>query len=215
MPRDLTTTSYAILCQLALRPWRAYDLTKEMQRNLRYIWPRAESRIYDELKRLRNAGLAEATPAFVGRRRRMTYEITASGRQALSAWLEEGPSSGIAQESEALLHAFAATAPHHLHAAVQAIRSDSAELLAKAALVGQEYLDGHAPFQDHVRWRAHIHDFFASYALMLDAWAQRTERSLDAWQTCSESEIDRRALELIAAKVAQAAAVPHSAQPSK
>jgi len=39
----LSTTSYAILGLLDLRPWTAYELTKHMRRNLHYFFPRAES----------------------------------------------------------------------------------------------------------------------------------------------------------------------------
>ena len=213
MQRDLTTTSYAILAQLALRPWHAYELTKEMQRNLHYFWPRAESRIYDEIKRLQGAGLAEATPGFTGRRRRTKYEITDAGRQALAAWLDESPSSGIVVESESMLRAFAAMTPAQVRAAVQSVNADAAELLAKAELVGQEYLDGCAPFQDRVRWRANVHDFLTSYAIMLSEWAQRTEQALDAWETCGEKEIDRHALDRIAADLARLAAIAPLAAP--
>ncbi len=53
----LTPTSYAILRQLAWGEATTYELVKAMGRNLRYMWPRAESRIYDEAKRLTAAGL--------------------------------------------------------------------------------------------------------------------------------------------------------------
>jgi hypothetical protein len=41
--RELTTTSYAILGLLAIRPWSTYELARQMQRDLRFVWPRAES----------------------------------------------------------------------------------------------------------------------------------------------------------------------------
>lgn len=207
MQRDLTTTSYAILGQLALRPWSAYELTKEMQRNLHYFWPRAESRIYDEIKRLHGAGLARSKPSFTGRRRRMTYEITAAGRRALASWLDEDPLSGITLESEGLLRIFEATAPRHMRAAVQMIQAQAAEMLPKLVSVGQEYLEERAPFQDRVRWRAHINDFLTSYALMLEEWARRTERAIEACEGSGEDESVHQALDLIAEKVARIGAV--------
>lgn len=201
MPRELTTTSYAILGQLALRSWSAYELTKEMQRNLHYFWPRAESRIYDEIKRLQSAGLAKSTPGFTGRRRRTTYEITAAGRQALADWLDEPPTAGVTLESEGLLRVFEATAPAHMRAGMESVRAQTAEMLAKLVQVGQEYLDERAPFQERVRWRAHIHDFLTGYTLMLEEWAQRTERILEISEESSEEEIVSNALDLIAEKI--------------
>src|SRR6266545_3467936 len=38
----LSTTSYAVLGMLAVRPWSAYELTKQMRRSLAYCWPKAE-----------------------------------------------------------------------------------------------------------------------------------------------------------------------------
>ena len=43
----------ALLAVLAIRPWSAYELAGYMRNStLRAIWPRAESRIYAEVKRL-------------------------------------------------------------------------------------------------------------------------------------------------------------------
>ena len=49
-PRPLTTTSYAILGLLSLRPWTTYELAQQMQRALGQFWPRAESKLYEEPK---------------------------------------------------------------------------------------------------------------------------------------------------------------------
>jgi DNA-binding PadR family transcriptional regulator len=65
----LSTTSHAILGQLAWGEATTYELVKAMVRNMRFMWPRAESRIYEEAKRLVDAGLAEAHEGSTGRRR--------------------------------------------------------------------------------------------------------------------------------------------------
>ena len=52
VPAALTTTSYAVLALLALRPWTTYQLAKQMERSLGWIWPRAVSRLYEEPKKL-------------------------------------------------------------------------------------------------------------------------------------------------------------------
>src|SRR5436190_18838394 len=85
--RQLTTTSYAILCLLAIRPWSTYELAKQMRRSLHHIWPRAESNVYAEPRRLVEAGLARAQVQTVGRRVRTLYTITPQGRRALERWL--------------------------------------------------------------------------------------------------------------------------------
>src|SRR5918911_5281944 len=100
--RQLTTTSYAILCLLAIRPWSTYELTKQMRRSLHHIWPRAESNVYAEPKRLVEAGLAQAETQATGKRPRTLYAITPAGRRALERWLRT-ESAPTRVESEALV----------------------------------------------------------------------------------------------------------------
>ena len=85
----LTTTSYAVLALLALQPWTTYQLARQMERSLGWIWPRAVSRLYEEPKKLVAAGLADSRPGATGRRPSTVYSITPAGRQALGAWLSE------------------------------------------------------------------------------------------------------------------------------
>ena len=63
----LTTTSFAILGLLAVQPWSTYELTRQMDRSLGRIWPRAQSKLYEEPKKLVELGLAEASTEPVGR----------------------------------------------------------------------------------------------------------------------------------------------------
>lgn len=99
----LTTTSYALLGLLARSPWSAYELNKYMQWSaLRRIWPRAESRIYEEPKKLVAQGLANAREEFQGARKRTVYRITAKGRRALATWLGQ-PSAELTYEYETLV----------------------------------------------------------------------------------------------------------------
>src|SRR3954452_1751670 len=103
MAKPLTTTSQAILGQLALASRTTYELTKQMRQNLHYFWPRAESRIYDGVNRLVDDGLAERTVIEFGRRTRGSYELTPAGRAALRQWLESPPAAGFTLEYEAIL----------------------------------------------------------------------------------------------------------------
>src|SRR5262245_49214194 len=100
--RPLTATSFAILGLLSVQEWSAYELTAQMTRGMRYTWPRAETRIYQEPKNLAAHGLARSRTELNGRRARTVYSITAKGRTALRRWLAE--SSAPPQfESEALV----------------------------------------------------------------------------------------------------------------
>ena len=87
MTARLTTTSYAVLAQVAVRPWSTYELVQQRVRYFRYVWPRAESAIYREVKRLSSMGLLEVKKEHVGKRARTVYSITEKGREALREWL--------------------------------------------------------------------------------------------------------------------------------
>ncbi|MEP9364070.1 PadR family transcriptional regulator [Nocardioides sp. CN2-186] len=134
----MTTTSYALLGLLAVRPWTTYELAQQVRRSLNWFWPRAERRLYDEPKRLVAEGYATAHEEFTGRRKRTVYEITPAGRLALAAWLREESSPPI-WESEAMVKVFFADAGDldALHGTLDqmaaAARSNLAELTEMGA----------------------------------------------------------------------------------
>ena len=85
----LTSTTYALLGLLSNKPWTAYELTKYMQTSaIRVVWPRAESGIFREPKKLVEEGLATVRHEQVNNRLRAVYTITAKGRIALQDWLD-------------------------------------------------------------------------------------------------------------------------------
>ncbi len=104
-PSPLTTTSYALLGLLNIRPWTTYELAKQVQRSLGWFWPRAERKLYEEPKRLAEYGLATATSESTGKRPRTMYAITPAGRRALKRWLDEAPAAP-SLEFEALVKVF-------------------------------------------------------------------------------------------------------------
>ena len=104
-----TTTSYALLGLLRLRPWTTYELAKQAQRSLNWFWPRAERKLYDEPKLLVADGLAEARSEATGKRPRTVYSITEAGERELGRWLDE-PSQPRSAEFEAMVKIFFADA---------------------------------------------------------------------------------------------------------
>jgi len=83
----LSTTSYAVLGLLSLRSWTGYELTQQARRSLAHAWPKEDSVLYEEPRRLAAMGLAEAQKEQGRGRGRNRYSITDAGRQALRAWL--------------------------------------------------------------------------------------------------------------------------------
>ena len=105
MKKPLTTTSHALLGLLNVKPWTTYELAKQVQRSLGWFWPRAERKLYEEPKRLVEAGLATATEQRTGKRPRTVYAITTAGRKALRDWLGERPAPP-SLEFEAMIKVF-------------------------------------------------------------------------------------------------------------
>ena len=85
-PRKLNATSYVVLGMLCHGPATSYDLKQRIAYTIGNFWAFAHSQIYDEPVRLVADGLATETVEEGGRRKR-TYSITRSGRQALQDWL--------------------------------------------------------------------------------------------------------------------------------
>ena len=199
---NLTTTSYAILGQLALRPWTMYDLAAQMRRNVTYFFPRAESQVYAEPKKLVELGLAEADTEATGKRARTVYRITEKGREELARWLAQPTSKGPVLEYETMLRVMLSPfgRPQDLAATLEQARDDIAGMLDTANRIRDEYLDGRAPFQRHVVHRSMMHDFLASFADLVDEWAERSLARMARWPQQDEAERTAAAIEVIRRK---------------
>lgn len=175
---ELTTTSYALLALLSLRPWSTYELARQMERSLGWVWPRAESKLYEEPKKLVAAGMARATLEHRGRRPRTVYAITSKGRRALADWLEV-PGSGPVLEFEALLKvAFADQGSKEgLIANLDAIIADAETRSAFGALLAEQYLSGAGPFAERLPVSGLMWRFLWEHTATILRWARwaRTE----------------------------------------
>jgi PadR family transcriptional regulator, regulatory protein AphA len=179
---ELTTTSYAILALLGVQPWTTYQLAQQMKRSVNDVWPRAESVVYEEPKRLVASGHAIATVDHVGRRRSTTYAITAKGRRALRKWLAI-PGAAPALEFEALLKvAFGDLGDlDGLQRNLAAI-ADMAD--ARASYIAdriREYQDTGGPFPDRLPVITLVARFHEEQAAALQRWARWAAREVDGW----------------------------------
>jgi DNA-binding PadR family transcriptional regulator len=192
----LTTTSYAVLGLLAMQPWTMYALAREMRRNIRYFYPRAESRLYEEPKRLEALGFAKSQKTATGRRTTTTYAITSAGRSELRRWLSRPVAKGPALEFEGLLRVFLAPfgCEKDLRRTLTEVRTEIAGLVQLAAGIREEYEAGAAPFQRYAPTRAMVHDFLSGFAALVDDWAARSLRQVDAWEAMTEAEREAAAI---------------------
>ena len=101
-----STTPYAILGLLKLRPMSGYDLRKEAATSVGFFWSESYGQLYPALKSLAAAGLIRRRPGgATGGRERQVYEITRKGRGALARWRAEAPREAPVR-SELLLKLF-------------------------------------------------------------------------------------------------------------
>jgi DNA-binding PadR family transcriptional regulator len=197
--RRLTTTSYALLAQLALKPWSTYELAEQRVRYFRFVWPRAESAIYREAKRLANAGLADTSTERTGKRKRTIYTITDDGIDALRDWLQT-PVSPFAMDFEAMIRLFIAPlgTTGQLISTLEQVRADAQEMLAFGGEVKLEFLEGRGVLQDQAYIRALAVDFFINFLRTVESWVERTIQEVLKWDDMTLEEKNLRGLEIFA-----------------
>lgn len=202
---NLTTTSYAILGLLAVRPWGTYELAGQMDRALGLFWPRARSKIYEEPKKLVALGLARATDASLGRRRRTVYAITAKGRRALAAWVRT-PGAGPVLEFEGLVKVFFAEhgTKADLLAQIGAMRQWLEDRAAPSQEIPEEYLEGRGPFPERLPWLILTGQFLEELDLAVERWVDWATAAVESWpDDLTQAEPDRAALAAMAARASR------------
>jgi PadR family transcriptional regulator, regulatory protein AphA len=177
-----TSTSYALLGLLSVRPWSAYELAQQMARSLRYCWQVAPSVVYQEPKRLVAMGYATATQQRNGQRTRAIYRITPAGRKALSQWLASTPADPQLQMEPMLRLLFADSGtPDELVASLQALQTWAERLLADGARQCADYLATGGPFPARLDLIALFAEFFAHIYTATSDWAERAQSDIKQW----------------------------------
>lgn len=193
MPPRMTTSSFAILALLDLRPWSGYELAQQAQRSLRYAWPKSERLLYSEPKKLVALGYATVDTEELGGRSRNVYTITDEGRGALGGWMETR-TQPPRLEVEALLRLLFAD-----HGSEQDVLRSLDELEADIAdhhqaiveLMGS-YLDGGHPFPE----RTHLSVLFATFQIevfkAIERWIEFARGEIDEWPSTKDLGMTER-----------------------
>jgi DNA-binding PadR family transcriptional regulator len=179
---ELTTTSYALLGLLSLRPWSTYELAQQVQRSLKGLWPVAERQLYEQPKALVAHGLASATKEPTGDRPRTVYRITPKGRRALRRWLRE-PTGDVVIRSELVLKAFFAeqAGKDALTDVIDALRTRvRADLDAHVDLFESTRAEGY-PFPDRRHLSALVARLYFDIGEAIDRWADWAESEVGTW----------------------------------
>lgn len=194
---ELTTTSYAILGLLALKPWTTYELAQQMDRALGFFWPRTRSKLYEEPKKLVALGLARGSPEKVGQRPRTVYSITPKGRRAMAAWVRQ-TGHGPVLEFEQLVRVFYAEhgSKRDLLATLESVREWSEDRSLASAGIPQGYLAGEGPFPERLPWLLLAGQFLGDFNAMVHRWAEWAINVVEAWpDEVTSAEPDRETLE--------------------
>lgn len=198
MPSRLTTSSYAILALLAIRPWSGYELTQQATRSLRFAWPKSERLLYAEPKKLVEHGLATAQADSVGERTRTLYTITDEGREALESWMATEPAPPML-EAEALLRLLFADhgTIDDATATLEKLAADASETYEQVLDINAGYLDGQHPFPD----RVHVSVLFATFQLelfdLIAKWTDFAKSEIAEWPTTEGLGMTDRTEELL------------------
>src|SRR5260370_6098228 len=154
-----------------------------MQRTGDYVWPRAERKLYDEPKRLVEAGYARASKDRAGRRPRTTSPIPPAGRTALSRWLDTDVAAPVLEFEGMLRVLFADQGTigqlrRSLHAIGAQARARRADFAGMAGGIltsdGGEY-----PHRTHVN--ALGMRFLIDHYDHITAWAACALDAIDTW----------------------------------
>jgi PadR family transcriptional regulator, regulatory protein AphA len=184
MPPRPTTSTYALLGLLALRPWSAYELAQQATRSLRYAHPRTESHLYEEAKRLLRLGWATTRTEHRGRRPRTIYEITGDGRRALQAWFAT-PARSPQLDFEALLRLLFAdqTDTATLDRCLEEAAANARHLFDDAIerLLRPYVTDEGAPFPERRHIAALIAAFVADYLHLVERWSEFARDEIRQW----------------------------------
>lgn len=184
MATKMTTSSYAVLALLHLKPWTGYELTQQAQRSLRYAWPKSARLLYSEPKKLVELGYATTHTEVTGRRSRNVYEITPQGRQALAKWTSTR-TQPPRFEVEALLRLLFADhgSPADLLRALDELEEDIGEHHQAIIELMASYLDGGHPFPE----RTHLSVLFATFQIdmfkTIERWIEFARDEITDWPT--------------------------------
>ena len=193
----MTTSSYAVLALLDLKPWTAYQLTQQAQRSLRYAWPKSERLLYSEPKKLVKLGYATTHMEKTGNRTSNVYEITDEGRSALTEWTSS-KTQPPRIEIEALLRLLFADhgTIQDVNGALDDFETHIGEYHDSIVELMGTYLDGGHPFPE----RTHLSVLFATFQIetfkSIERWIDFARAEIEEWPTTEKLGMTERTKEL-------------------
>jgi DNA-binding PadR family transcriptional regulator len=177
-----TTTSFALLGLLGIKPWTAYEIVAQIKRGMHFFWPRSDAHLYAELKRLVERGHATAE-VVDGRRKQATrYTITPEGLSALNEWFGTEPAAPIV-EVEGFLRMFLGdqATKDELRESLEATARHARALRAKGTALIEELLNTGGPFPHRLHLIERQATFIADFYRDLIGWCEQTITEIEEW----------------------------------
>src|SRR2546423_1361238 len=156
MPRSSparSTTDYALLGMLTLKPMSGYDIRATIAESIAYFWTESYGQIYPTLKRLTKEKQVARRTEKAGARERHIYAITAAGREVLAEWLER-PAQPRPPRNELLFKLFFArhSSPAEAAAQVERFRAEQEKAVARYQAVERGLYERHGKNPDLAYW---------------------------------------------------------------
>ena len=155
----LSTTELSVLGLLSSGERSGYDLKKQAEVGVGYVWTAAKSHIYAVLPRLVAGGYATVRHVEQGRRpAKQVYRITKHGREAFRAWLEEPGDDRSGSRSVFLLKVFFGSdmSREALIAHIERKREDATHELAEYREIEERIRDEESSYFGYVTLRCGI-----------------------------------------------------------
>ena len=189
-----SSSSMVVLALLGIDRWTPYELVRHLKLSMiHHIWPRAESKVYDEPKRLVAAGHAKAT---IDRKdpRRTRYTITAQGRRVLSQWVAQ-PGTGVRFESEGALKVLFAEngTKQQLLATIESMRHEALADVARVVAALEFVLTKGPPYPHRIHQSVLVHDLVLRITAAVIEWADLTEQRVNGWPDLKPDDAMRAA----------------------
>ena len=182
MPSQPTTTSFALLGLLGIKPWTAYEIVAQIKRGMHFFWPRSDAHLYAELKRLVERGHATAE-VVDGRRKQVTrYTITPEGHAALKEWFESEPAAPVI-EVEGFLRLFLGdqATKDDLRESLEVTARHARQFHAKGKALIEELADTGGPFPHRLHLVEPMATFIAGFYRDLIEWCEQTITEIEEW----------------------------------
>lgn len=186
MSSELTGLSYVVMNMIGPNGAGPHDLVQMARREQRLYWAGAESKIYEQPKRLEKLGYLTSRKTPGKTRERTHYQLTEKGVRALQEWLVlRSPFPRIQNEAAIRIQAsYFANDPSVILRSLQPLREEIAELAATL----DESESGEAPSPDRQRQLKLVHSLGRRLLRAHLEWIEEVEQALGRQPSPSRHE---------------------------